>query len=272
MRLLLGLVVFLVFIYSSFATERLILAVLSSGNPVEEYKRFKALSDYLSSQLGREIKLEIFGKYTDLLQYYEENTVDISITCPVVFYKISENHNVKAAAVVKIKGHVMEAGVIVVRSDSKIRSVKDLIGKKITLGSSICASNCIMPLYILSKNGIKYTDISDMWNSGSDKAAILSVISGLADAAGVKEESAYRFLDKGIKIIAKSPYVPRYIVAIHGDLPQNLQKRINKILYRLEDKKILEKLGIDGFEKPQKDMFKIVKDYNDILSKYPLLQ
>ncbi|SNZ06828.1 phosphonate transport system substrate-binding protein [Persephonella hydrogeniphila] len=272
MKLPVGLVAFFIFIYSSFASERLILAVLSSGNPVEEYKRFKALSSYLSEKLGREIQLKIFGKYKDLLQFYEENTVDISISCPVVYYKIQEKHNVIPAAVIKIKGHVMEAGVIVVRKDSNIHSVQDIKGKKLTLGSSICASNCIMPLYILSKNGIKYTDIPDMWSSGSDKAAILSVISGLADAAGVKEESAEKFLNKGIKIIAKSPYVPRYVVAIHGDLPKNLQKKIMEILYSLRDKKTLNRLGIDGFEKPDKDMFRIIKDYNDILSQYPLLQ
>ncbi len=272
MRVAAGLLLFFAFIYSSFASERLILAVLSSGNPVEEYRRFKALSDYLSERLGVGIKLKIFGKYTDMLQFYEENTVDISISCPVVYYKIAEKHNVYPAAVVKIKGHVVEAGVIVVREDSNIKSVKQLKGKKITLGSSICASNCVMPLYILSKNEIRYTDISDMWNSGSDKAAILSVISGLADAAGVKEESAQKFLGKGIRIIAKSPYVPRYVVAVHGDLPENLRKKITDILYSLKDKNVLRQIGIDGFEKPDRSMFSIVKDYNNILSQYPLLQ
>lgn len=263
---------FFLFAYPSFSTERLILAVLSSGNPVEEYKRFKILTKYISQKSGYPIELKIFGKYTDLLQYYEEHTVDISISCPVVFYKIKEKHNVKPIAVLKIKGHVMEAGVIVVRSNSSINKVTELREKTIVLGSSICASNCIMPLYILSINGIGYKDVADMWSAGSDKAAILNVIAGLADAAGVKEESAEKFLGKGIKIIAKSPYVPRYVVAIHNDLPKGLQLKIKKILYSLKDKDLLEKIKIDGFEEPNKDMFRLIKDYNDILSQYPLIK
>lgn len=267
--------VFLLFffmVFSSLASERLLLAVLSSGNPVEEYKRFKNLSQYLEKRLNKKIELKIFGRYENLLRYYDEHFVDISIVCPVVYYKILEKHKVDASAVIKIRGHVLEAGVIVVRKDGEINSVNDLKGKKITLGSSICASNCIMPLYVLSKNGIKYTDISDMWSSGSDRAAILSVLSGLADAAGVKEESAFGFLDHGIKIIARSPYVPRYIVVINESLPQKLQKQIRTALFSLKDQELLKKIEIDGFEKPKPEMFRIVKDYNDILSQYPLIQ
>ncbi|WP_457642577.1 phosphate/phosphite/phosphonate ABC transporter substrate-binding protein [Persephonella sp.] len=256
----------------SYGNEVITLAVLSSGNPVDEYKKFKALSKYISDTLGIPVKLKIVGKYTQLLDLYEEEDIDISISCPVVFYKIEEKHNVEAAAVVKIDGMVMEAGVIVVRKDSDIETVEDLRDRKVTLGSTICASNCIMPLYILSRKGITYKDIPDMWSSGSDKAAILAVISGLADAAGVKEESALIFLDKGIKIIAKSPYVPRYVVALSKDIPEDIQKKLKKILYNLNDKKTLKKLGIDGFEKPEEKMFEFIKNYEEILKQYPLLQ
>ena len=258
--------------FSSLASERLLLAVLSSGSPVQEYKKFKNLSAYLEEKLNKKVELKIFGNYENLLRYYDEHFVDVSIVCPVVYYKILEKHKVDAAAVVKIKGDIMEAGVIVARKNGDISSIKDLKGKKITLGSSICASNCIMPLYVLSKNGIKYTDISDMWSSGSDRAAILAVISGLADAAGVKEESAYKFLGRGIKIIAKSPSVPRYIVVINKALPEKEQKQIKNALFSLKNKNLLKKIGIDGFERPSPEMFSIVKDYNDILSQYPLLK
>ena len=271
MKVFKGFLLSLIFIIYSYGADSIILAVLSSGNPVDEYRKFKALSNYLSNVLDREVQLKIVGKYTQLLDLYEEQHIDISISCPVVFYKIKEKHNVEATAVVRIDGMILEAGVIVVRKDSDIKDVNDLRDKKVTLGSSICASNCIMPLYILSKEGITYRDIPDMWSSGSDKAAILAVISGLADAAGVKEESALLFIDR-IRIIAKSPYVPRLVVAVSKDIPEDLRVRIKKALYDLNDEKTLKRLGIDGFEKPEKRMFELIKDYEDILSQYPLLQ
>ncbi len=263
---------FLLFFNLSFGYQDLTLAVLSSGSPVKEYKRFKALSKYLTEKTGIPIKIKIVGKYQKLLDMYKEVGVDISISCPVVFYKIKENYNVEGIAVVKIDGMVLESGVIVVKKNSPIKTVEDLKGAKITLGSSICASNCIMPLYILKSHNITYRDVPDMWSSGTDRAAILAVIAGLADAAGVKEESALMYLDKGIRILAKSPYVPRYIVAISKDLPSELKEKIKNALYNLKDKSILKKLGIDGFEKPKKEMFKLIKDYNQVLEAYPFLQ
>ncbi|NPA53850.1 MAG: phosphate/phosphite/phosphonate ABC transporter substrate-binding protein [Aquificae bacterium] len=265
------LVFFLLFFSFSYGYE-ITFAVLSSGSMIKEYKRFKALSEYITQKTGIDVNLKIIDKYQDLLDMYKYQKVDLSISCPVVFYKIKASNNVEGIAVVKIDGMVMEAGVIVVRKDSPIHTVEDLRGAKITLGSSICASNCVMPLYILSINNITYEDVSDMWSSGSDKAAILAVLAGLADAAGVKEESALLYIDKGIRILAKSPYVPRYVVALSKDLPLDIQKKIKNALYSLKDKKVLEKLGIDGFERPKPDMFKLIKNYNAVLGQYPLIK
>ncbi len=262
---------FLLFSFS-YGYSELTFAVLSSGSPVKEYRRFKPLTKYIESKVGIPVKLKIVGKYKKLLDMYKQENVEISISCPVVFYKIKEKHDVEGVAVVKIHGEVLESGVIVVKKNSPIKTVNDLKGAKITLGSSICASNCIMPLYILKIHNITYRDVPDMWSSGSDRAAILAVLAGLADAAGVKEESALLYIDKGIRILAKSPYVPRYIVAVSRKLPANIQKRIKEALYSMKDKNILKKIGIDGFEKPEPKMFKLIKNYNEVLNSYPFLQ
>ncbi len=262
--------VFLLFGIS--VADTITLAVLSAGSPVQEYKRYKNLSKYLSKELNLPVEIIIVGKVKELLHLYDERHVDISITCPVVYFELKDKKNIEAAAVIKINGKIKESGVIVVRSDSDIKTVHDLKDKKLTLGSSICASNCVMPLYVLSKEGITYKDIPDLWSSGSDRAAILAVIAGIADAAGVKEETALKFKDKGIRILTKSPYVPRYVVNISKDLPENLYNKILNVLYNLKDEKTLKKLGIDGFEKPPKDLFDILKDYKSILKRYPMLQ
>ncbi len=249
------------------------LAILSAGNPVEEYKRYKYLSEYLSKSINEPVELKIIAKVDQLLSLYEKHKIDMSITCPIVYFELKDRgFNIDAVAVIKINGQILESGVIVVRKDSDIKTVKDLRDKRVTLGSSICASNCVMPLYVLSKEGITYEDIPDLWSSGSDKAAILAVIAGLADAAGVKEESALRFIDKGIRILVKSPYVPRYVVNLSKNLPEEKTKKIIQALYHLNDEKTLSELGIDAFVPPPAGLFDILKDYKSILNKYPMLR
>jgi phosphonate transport system substrate-binding protein len=264
------LVICLLFSFSY--SNTITLAVLSSGNPVQEYKRYKNLSKYISKKLNMPVEIIIVGKAKELLNLYDERHVDISITCPVVYFELKDKKNIEAAAVIKINGKIKESGVIVVRKDSKIKNVQDLKDKKLTLGSSICASNCVMPLYVLSKEGITYKDIPDLWSSGSDRAAVLAVIAGIADAAGVKEETALQFKDKGIRILVKSPYVPRYVVNVSKDLPKDLYNKISNVFYNLKDEQTLKKLGIDGFEKPPENLFDILKDYKSILKRYPMLQ
>ncbi len=259
----------LFFVHFSFGIT---LAVLSSGKPVEEYKRYKPLTTYLSDELGKPVNLIIVGQVSKLLEMYDDHKIDISITCPIVYFELKEKGNIDAVAVVKINGQIMESGVIVVREDSNIKTIQDLKDKRVTLGSSICASNCVMPLYVLSKEGITYEDIPGLWSSGSDKAAILAVIAGLADAAGVKEDSAKEYLGKGIKILTKSPYVPRYVVNLSKDLPEDEFNRIKKILFQLNDKEILKKVGIDGFVEPPSGLLDILKGYKSILKRYPMLQ
>ncbi|NPA52226.1 MAG: phosphate/phosphite/phosphonate ABC transporter substrate-binding protein [Aquificae bacterium] len=249
------------------------LAILSAGNPVQEYKRFKNLSEYLAKRINEPVELKIIAKVDQLLYLYEKEQIDMSITCPIVYFELKDRgFDINAVAVIKINGQILESGVIVVRKDSDIKTVKDLKDKRVTLGSSICASNCVMPLYVLSKEGITYEDIPDLWSSGSDKAAILAVIAGLADAAGVKEESALKFLDKGIKILAKSPYVPRYVVNLSTNLPKRKFRKIVKSLYHLNDEKTLKRLGIDAFVPPPAGLFDILKDYKSILNQYPMLK
>lgn len=249
------------------------LAILSAGNPVQEYKRYKSLSKYLSEKIGEPVELKIVAKVNQLLSLYDEGKIDMSITCPIVYFELKDRgYNIDAVAVIKINGQILESGVFVVRKDSNIKTVKDLRDKKITLGSSICASNCVMPLYVLSKEGITYKDVPDLWSSGSDKAAILAVIAGLADAAGVKEESALKFLDKGIRILVKSPYVPRYVVNLSNEIPLETYRKVVEALYHLNDDKTLKKLGIDAFVPPPAGLFDILKDYKSILNQYPMLR
>ncbi len=265
--------IYILVLILSFYTYAFNLYILSSGNPVEEYKRYSNLAKYLSKKIGEDIKLKIVAKVDELLAMYEKGKVDMSITCPIVYFELKDKgFDIDAVAVIKIDGQILESGVFVVRKDSSIKTVKDLKDKRITLGSSICASNCVMPLYVLSKEGITFEDVPDLWSSGSDKAAILAVIAGLADAAGVKEESAKKFLDKGIRILVKSPYVPRYVVNLSKKLPEKTYNSVVNALYHLNDDRILTRLGIDAFVPPPAGLFDILKDYKSILNQYPMLR
>lgn len=263
-------IVFVFFICGFSYGETLKLAVLSYGNPVEEYKRFKILSDYLTKTTNINVDIQIVKDINSLFDMFKSNEAQMAVGCSVVYFELRKKHNVEAVAVLKINGKAVENGVLITKSDSDISNINQIRGKKVVLGSPICMSNCVMPLYMLTLAGITQEDVPNIWSAGTDKGAIITLLSGLADVAGVREESLKGFEDR-VKVIAKSPSFPRHILMVSKNIDKNIYVRIEKAIFNM-DKEIVEKMGIDGFVKPQNNMFEVIKKYKQIMQLFPFVK
>ncbi|HEV09199.1 MAG TPA: phosphate/phosphite/phosphonate ABC transporter substrate-binding protein [Sulfurihydrogenibium azorense] len=263
------LILLLTFTYISFG-QNLKIAVLSYGEPIKEYKRYSVFADYLSQKLNRKVDLIIVEDVDKVFQLFRTNEVQMAVGCSVVYFELKRQYNVEAIAVMKINGKAVENGVLVVKKDSDINSIQDVKGKKITLGSPICMSNCVMPLYMLANAGITQHDVINIWSSGTDKGAILAVMSGIADVAGVKEESIKNY-QQYLKVIARSPSFPRHIIMVSKNLDPKLYKQIENAIFSI-DSETLKSMEIDGFAKPQPNMFEIIKNYRKILELFPVVR
>ncbi|MEZ0323708.1 MAG: phosphate/phosphite/phosphonate ABC transporter substrate-binding protein [Hydrogenothermaceae bacterium] len=262
---------FLVLLFNcSYGKESLKLAVLSYGNPVEEYRKYKILANYISKKTGVEINIQIVEDMDTLFYMFKSNQAQMAIGCSVVFFELKKKYNVESVAVMKINGKAVENGVLIVRSDSNIYKVQQVKGKRVVLGSPVCMSNCVMPLYMLTLAGITQEDTPNIWSAGTDKGAIITLLSGLADVAGVREESLQGFEDR-VRVIAKSPSFPRHIFMVSKNINSEIYKRIEKSLFTL-DSQTAKNMGINGFVKPQNNMFEIIKNYQQILQLFPFVR
>lgn len=258
------------FIFSFSFGETLKLAVLSYGNPVEEYRRYKILSDYLTKTTKTKIDIQIVKDISTLFDMFKSNQAQMAVGCSVVYFELKKKHNVEAVAVLKINGKAVENGVLITRSDSDISSINQVKGKKVVLGSPICMSNCVMPLYMLSLAGITQEDVPNIWSAGTDKGAIITLLSGIADVAGVREESLKGFENR-IKVISKSPSFPRHILMVSKNIDKNSYTKIEEAIFSM-DGDTLEKMGIDGFVKPETNMFEVIKRYKQIMQLFPFVR
>lgn len=265
---LLFLIVFMVF--ESVFAENIKLAVLSYGNPIEEYRRYKILSDYLSKKIDKKVDIQIVKDIDTLFDMFKSNQAQMAIGCSVVYFELRKKYNVEAAAVLKINGKAVENGVLIAKLESDILNIDHVKGKKVVLGSPICMSNCVMPLYMLTLAGIKQEDVPNIWSAGTDKGAIITLLTGLADVAGVREESLNGFEGR-VRVIAKSPSFPRHILMISKNIDKKTYSQIEKAIFEM-DNKTVEKMGIDGFVKPQKNMFEVIKRYQQILNLFPFVR
>lgn len=250
--------------------EPLKLAVLSYGNPVDEYRRYKILSDYLTKNSGIKIDIQIVKDINTLFDMFKNNQAHMAVGCSVVYFELRKNYNVEAVAVLKISGKAVENGVLITKRDSDISSINQVRGKRIVLGSPICMSNCVMPLYMLTLAGITQEDVPNIWSAGTDRGAIITLLSGLADVAGVREESLKGFEDR-VKVIAKSPSFPRHILMVSKNIDRNTYAEIEKAIFSM-DREVVEKMGIDGFVRPQTNMFDVIRKYKQIMRLFPFVR
>ncbi|MEJ5173465.1 MAG: phosphate/phosphite/phosphonate ABC transporter substrate-binding protein [Hydrogenothermaceae bacterium] len=265
------LTLFLVLLFNfSYGKDSLKFAVLSYGNPVEEYKRYKILADYLSKEAAVDINIQIVKDINTLFDMFKSNQAQMAVGCSIVYFELKKKYNVEAVAVMKINGKAVENGVLITKSDSDIDKIEQVKGKKIVLGSPICMSNCVMPLYMLTLAGITQEDVHNIWSAGTDKGAIITLLSSLADVAGVREESLKGFEDR-VKVIAKSPSFPRHILMVSKNINPKIYRDIERSLFIL-DSQTAEKMGIDGFVKPQSNMFEVIRKYQQILQLFPFVR
>lgn len=264
------LILIILFFNLSYAKESIRLAVLSYGSPVEEYRRYKILTDYLSKKIKKQVDIRIVKDINTLFDMFKSGQAQMAVGCSVVYFELKKKYNVESIAVIKINGKAVENGVLITKVDSDINTIQEVKGKRIVLGSPICMSNCVMPLYMLSLAGITQEDVPNIWSAGTDRGAIITLLSGLADVAGVREESLKGFENR-VKIIGKSPSFPRHIFMASKNMDKKIYNDIETAIYDI-DYPTLNKMGIDGFTKPQENMFQVIKRYNQILQLFPFVR
>ncbi|MCX7738155.1 MAG: phosphate/phosphite/phosphonate ABC transporter substrate-binding protein [Hydrogenothermaceae bacterium] len=186
----------------------------------------------------------------------------------IIYFELKKKYNVEAVAVLKINGKAVENGLIVTKADSEVTHINQLKGKKIVLGSPICMSNCVIPLYMLSRAGITQEDVPNIWSAGTDKGAIITLLSGLADVAGIREESLKDFEDR-VRVIAKSPSFPRHILMVSKNIDPKIYREIELSIFNIQED-TLNRMGIDGFVRPQPNMFEVIRDIKKYSSFFPL--
>ena len=246
----------LIFAYSD--DNPITIGLFPRRNAVKTISNFKPLEIYLSKKLKRKVILQVSKDFPSFWARVEQGKFDL-VHYNQYHYMVSHKkfgYNV----ILKNKemGESTITGSIIVRKDSGINSVKDLVGKKILFGGGPRAmQSYIYARYLLEENGLKQNDYSihfaktpinailatyfkqaDAAGSG-DKNLQLEVISDLIDVSKLK------YLVKG-KQLAHLPW------AVHKSVPLTMQRSIQTILSDLKNTKkgrdVLRAAELDSFE------------------------
>ncbi len=230
---------------------------------------FAPLAAYLSSEIGEKVTIVIPKNFDGVGEMVKAGHMDIAFVNPLIYIQIKEKINIEPLALSsEVKSGTRLRGIIVVRKDSGINSLRELKGKKFSFVDEDSPAGHIFQKLLLSKAGFDLNkDIVMLPYAKTHENAVTAVFNRTADAAGVREEQLDKMkgsLDVSqLKIIGYTDYFPNWPFFASPKLKQETSAKVRAALLKLkpndpQNEKILGPARLTGFI-PVAD-----KEYDDL--------
>ncbi|TCK18585.1 phosphonate transport system substrate-binding protein [Thiogranum longum] len=217
------------------ADTPLLLGIHPYKTPSRLLAAFTPLADYLSKGLGRRVEIRISPDYQSHIQAIGEDRLDIAYLGPASYIALTEKYGEKPLLAKQvIHGKATFRGAIIARSDSTIRSLAELKGKRFAFGDPESTMSSLLPRYMLLQAGIRLEDLAAYRFLGSHNNVALGVLSGDFDAGGVKEAVYKKYRAKGLKLVTYTPEIAEHLFVASKRMDRSRVKRIGNLLLALD--------------------------------------
>jgi len=218
--------------------------------PAVMHKRLTPLTRYLSKTLKRPVSLKLSPNMGAAIKEAAEGTVDIAYLTPVAYLKANEQGGAQLIAKTVTKGKASFQLMIVVKEDSPIKNVQQLVGKSFAFGDK----KALLQRAAIVGSGTKLEQFSEYKFLGHYDNIARAVMSGDFDAGILKDTMAFKWEDKGLRILYSSPALPPYNIAASKKVDAETLAALRKAFLSLdgnnpEHLKIIKALDkkYDGF-------------------------
>lgn len=221
---------------SPLASERIIFGVHPYKPAVELEFMLGPLTGYLSSLVGKPVLLSISKDFEEHIQRIGEGQVDIAFMGPATYVEMVEQYG-KRPLLARFETNRVPTyyGVIAVKADSDIKTLKDLKGRRIAFSDRKSTSGHILPRYMFMKAGIGLDDFAAHTFIGNHDNVALGVLVGDFDAGAIKEEVFATYEHRGLRILALTPPISEYLFVANSKLPAETVDTIRRGLLQLPD-------------------------------------
>lgn len=238
-------------------------------NPQRLQEVFAPLMDYLSANVpNAQFKLEASRNYAA----YDKKlyTYKFHFSLPNPFQTINavdKGYNVFA----KMADDENFRGIILVRKDSGIEKVTDLIGKAVSYPAPTALAATMMPQFYLQTHGVDVMNDLDNRYVGSQESSIMNVYLKNT-AAGSTWPPPWEALSKErpelereLKVIWQTSYLPNNSLIVLPEVPESVLLRVSQLLFDLHNtekgKAILSVMHLSHFEKADNDTYQPVRNF-----------
>jgi len=203
--------------------------------------------DVIEAGMGMEVRATVAADYTGVVEAFKNGQLDVAFLSPAAYILAHQEAGVKVLLKSQRDGSAAYYGAIIVRSDSEIKTIEDLKGKRFAFGDPISASGHIFARKLMLDAGLTpESDLEQFIYAGSHDATILAVLNKKVDAGASyaddnqgKSNAWLRFLDPRdhdkIRVLSYTKPIPSDTISVRGDYPPELTQRLYKTITEFTD-------------------------------------
>jgi phosphonate transport system substrate-binding protein len=209
-------------------------------NPRLMYLKFQPLMDYLGETTGRPWKLVLSYSYDEVVKQLCNGSIDVAYMGPSLYVLAHDQCGAEPVVRLNTNGSDTYHCMILVRQDSQVAELSQLAGKRFAFGPPLSASSYLVPRAMLAAAGLHFSSESgggcspqsndaagpDPTRPGylsssvrccfyeQNERAARAVLLGEADACGIRDIVAQKYVGRGLKAIAVSEPIPNYPLVV----------------------------------------------------------
>jgi phosphate/phosphite/phosphonate ABC transporter binding protein len=187
--------------FSGIARAAIKIGVLAKRGANKAMKEWRPTGQYLTKQLGEKVVI-IPLKFSAIEPMVRDGKLDFLLANPAFFVEMEKKYKVRAIATLinSRGGKAFDSfgGVILVKKDSPIETLRDMKGKKFMVVKYSSFGGAHMAWRLLIENGIDpQQDMAAFLEGKKHDNVVLAVKNGVADVGSVRSDTMERMADEG---------------------------------------------------------------------------
>jgi phosphonate transport system substrate-binding protein len=223
----------------SSSEKSLLIGLIPEQNIFKQIERYTPVADYLSKKIGLKIRLKVLTRYGNIIDNFVSSGIDGaffgSFTYALAHMKLGVEVLARPES---LDGSSTYHGLIFVRKDGGIRSVREMKGKRFAFVDKATTAGFLAPLVYFKRHGVTdyKTYFRETYFTGTHEDAIYDVLNKKADVGAAKNTVFERLAqtDKRVRqelaVLDKSPDVPENALAVRKDLDPSVKKALRDAL------------------------------------------
>ncbi|MGF6392824.1 putative selenate ABC transporter substrate-binding protein [Pseudomonas plecoglossicida] len=222
------------------AADTLRVSAIPDEAPTELQRKFKPLGEYLSKQLGMQVKFVPVADYPAVVESLASDRLDMAWLGGFTFVQVHLKDPTATPLVQREQDAQFTSKFITANPD--VKSLADLKGKSFAFGSISSTSGSLMPRYfMLKEDNIKPENyFSRVAYSGAHDATVAWVQAGKVDGGVLNASVWQKLVDAGkvdtskVKVFATTPTYYDYNWTVRGNMDPALKEKIKQAFLALD--------------------------------------